>query len=115
MIKKEEESGGGIREKNAASSGGGGGRYVDTSKALNPIWLMKCPPVVAQSLRALPSSSDPSLPGAKVIVSVDPLKPEDHPSEVVIASNSHHHRHFQSPCMRAYSLLRVKCVSFYSH
>ncbi|KAI5443808.1 uncharacterized protein LOC127115601 [Lathyrus oleraceus] len=92
MMKKEEESGGGTREKNAASAGGGtreknaasaggGGRYVDTSKAVNPIWLMKCPPVVAQSLRALPSSSDPSLPGAKVIVSVDPLKPEDYPSE----------------------------------
>ncbi|KAK2366410.1 Transcription initiation factor IIF, beta subunit [Trifolium repens] len=74
MKEEVEEIGGGTKEK----SGGGGrtggiGGYVDTSKALNPIWLMKCPPVVAQSLGALPSSSDPSLPSAKVIVSIDPL------------------------------------------
>jgi len=70
--------GGGSKEKN--NNGGGGGRvggYVDTSKADAPVWLMKCPPVVAQSLRG-PSSSDSSLPVAKVVLSFDPLK-DSHP------------------------------------
>ncbi|MCI89016.1 general transcription factor IIF subunit 2-like, partial [Trifolium medium] len=65
MKEEVEELGGGTKEKSGGRVAGIGG-YVDTSKALNPIWLMKCPPVVAQSLGALPSSSDPSLPSAKV-------------------------------------------------
>ncbi|CAJ2666154.1 unnamed protein product [Trifolium pratense] len=76
MKEEVEEHGGGTKEKSGGRLAGIGG-YVDTSKALNPIWLMKCPPVVAQSLGALPSSSDPSLPSAKVIVSIDPLNSND--------------------------------------
>ncbi|XP_004498699.2 uncharacterized protein [Cicer arietinum] len=53
----------------------GGNGYVDTTKSERAIWLMKCPPLVSQSLRSPPSH--PSLPLAKVVVSIDPLKSKD--------------------------------------
>jgi len=91
MIKEEKvdeyDDGGRSKEKN--NNGGGGvrvGGYVDTSKADAPVWLMKCPPVVAQSLRG-PSSSDSSLPVAKVVVSIDPLK-DSHPEVRIFVSFS---------------------------
>lgn len=101
----DEYGSGGTKEKNNSGGGGGGrvGGYVDTSKADAPVWLMKCPPVVAQSLRG-PSSSDSSLPVAKVVVSIDPLKDSAQPEVcifviiVVVVFDFH-------ACMRVFFLV----------
>ncbi|EYU36747.1 hypothetical protein ABFS82_14G296000 [Erythranthe guttata] len=52
---------------------------VETSKADRPIWLMKCPPIVSKAWRSSSASAaaSDSPPVAKVIVSLDLLKPED--------------------------------------
>ncbi|CAL0333404.1 unnamed protein product [Lupinus luteus] len=50
--------------------------YVDTTKAERAVWLLKCPSMVSRSLRSSPSD-DPSLPIAKVVLSIDPLNSND--------------------------------------
>ncbi|ERM96200.1 hypothetical protein AMTRI_Chr09g34540 [Amborella trichopoda] len=46
---------------------------IDTAKADRSVWLMKCPQLVANAWQ---NHHDPSLPLAKVVVSVDPLQPD---------------------------------------
>ncbi|XP_041021809.1 transcription initiation factor IIF subunit beta-like [Juglans microcarpa x Juglans regia] len=48
---------------------------VDAAKAERSVWLMKCPVVVAKSWQSHPHS-DPH-PLAKVVLSLDPLHPDD--------------------------------------
>ncbi|KAI8563859.1 hypothetical protein RHMOL_Rhmol03G0141900 [Rhododendron molle] len=70
-------------EQSKCSSG-----QLETSKSERAVWLMKCPPVVSRSLQCPPplpfdaaaSSSISSGPVAKVVVSIDPLLPNDDPS-----------------------------------
>ncbi|KAL7117392.1 hypothetical protein ACP275_03G069500 [Erythranthe tilingii] len=52
---------------------------LDTAKSDRSIWLMKCPPVVSKAWKAAASSSAAaeSPPVAKVVVSLDPLRPEE--------------------------------------
>ncbi|XP_058109364.1 transcription initiation factor IIF subunit beta-like [Magnolia sinica] len=54
---------------------------LETGKAEKSVWLMKCPLVVSQSwqaqARAHTSDSSHLPPLAKVVLSVDPLRPED--------------------------------------
>ncbi|KAE8666420.1 Papain family cysteine protease [Hibiscus syriacus] len=54
--------------------------FLDMGKADKSVWLMKCPVVVAKSWKnqasSSPSSSD-SQPIAKVVFSLDPLKPDE--------------------------------------
>ncbi|KAK7310938.1 hypothetical protein RJT34_08746 [Clitoria ternatea] len=59
-----------MEEENGSSSN------LETSKAERSVWLMKCPLVVAKSWQSHTSSQ--SL--AKVVLSLDPLLPEDDPS-----------------------------------
>ncbi|KAK9269937.1 hypothetical protein L1049_025510 [Liquidambar formosana] len=56
-------------------SSSGSSSNVDTGKAERSVWLMKCPLVVAKSWQSHPSS-DPH-PVAKVVLSLDPLRPDD--------------------------------------
>ncbi|KAK4403874.1 hypothetical protein Sango_0756000 [Sesamum angolense] len=59
--------------------------YLETSKAERHVWLMKCPPVVSRAMQnhqrhpPLPFSSDAGSGKTigKVVVSVDPLGPND--------------------------------------
>lgn len=54
---------------------------LETTKAERSVWLMKCPLVVAKSWQTHP----PSQPLAKVVLSLDPLHPEeDDPSAVQV-------------------------------
>ncbi|KAG7966720.1 hypothetical protein I3843_08G062900 [Carya illinoinensis] len=55
---------------------------VDTAKAERSVWLMKCPVVVAKSWQSHPHS-DPH-PLAKVVLSLDPLHPDDSSSLQVL-------------------------------
>ncbi|KAI3761227.1 hypothetical protein L1987_51639 [Smallanthus sonchifolius] len=48
---------------------------LETARADRAVWLMKCPVVVAKSWNAIPPDSQQNL--AKVVVSLDPLRPED--------------------------------------
>ncbi|CAL1384091.1 unnamed protein product [Linum trigynum] len=57
---------------NAATIGG----VLETAKADRAVWLMKCPLVVAKSWQAHAAASD-SQPVAKVVVSLDPLQPDE--------------------------------------
>ncbi|CAM8912491.1 unnamed protein product [Rhodiola kirilowii] len=50
---------------------------LEASKADRSVWLLKCPPVVAKSFKSH-HPSDPQ-PVAKVVLSLDPTKPEDDP------------------------------------
>ncbi|KAE8709898.1 cysteine proteinase 15A-like [Hibiscus syriacus] len=50
--------------------------FLDMGKADKSVWLMKCPIVVAKSWEKQASSSD-SQPVAKVVFSLDPLKPDE--------------------------------------
>ncbi|XP_057468792.1 transcription initiation factor IIF subunit beta-like isoform X2 [Actinidia eriantha] len=60
---------------NSSSSNNGG---LDTGKSEKSVWLMKCPLVVAKSWQSQShSSASDSHPVAKVVVSVDPLHPEE--------------------------------------
>ncbi|KAL3634314.1 hypothetical protein CASFOL_021368 [Castilleja foliolosa] len=53
---------------------------VDTAKADRPVWLMKCPPIVSKAWQSsAASASAESPPVAKVVVSIDLLRPEDPP------------------------------------
>ncbi|KAK2971504.1 hypothetical protein RJ640_020910 [Escallonia rubra] len=55
------------------SNSSSNGSTMDTGKADRSVWLMKCPLVVAKSWQ---SHTDPR-PVSKVVVSLDPLRPED--------------------------------------
>ncbi|KAL8217645.1 hypothetical protein R6Q57_021018 [Mikania cordata] len=48
---------------------------LETARADRSVWLMKCPVVVAKSWNSIPPDSQQNL--AKVVVSLDPLRPED--------------------------------------
>ncbi|KAK2660624.1 hypothetical protein Ddye_007157 [Dipteronia dyeriana] len=60
-------------DHNSNGSNNGG---LETGKADRSVWLMKCPVVVAKSWKSHASSSDPQ-PVAKVVLSLDPLNPDD--------------------------------------
>ncbi|KAF8397652.1 hypothetical protein HHK36_016572 [Tetracentron sinense] len=49
---------------------------LDTGKGDRAVWLMKCPSVVSRSWQDH-SSSDSPRPFAKVVLSIDPLRPND--------------------------------------
>ncbi|KAK8623315.1 hypothetical protein V6N13_118202 [Hibiscus sabdariffa] len=53
------------------------GSFLETEKADRSVWLMKCPVVVAKSWKAQTASSSDPLPVAKVVLSLDPHKPDD--------------------------------------
>lgn len=61
--------------------------HLETSKAAEPVWLMKCPPNVAKSFKphsaddggGSPSEAVDSGPIAKVILSLDPLNTNNEP------------------------------------
>jgi len=53
---------------------------LETLKAERSVWLMKCPLVVSKSWETHP----PSQPLAKVVLSLDPLHPEEDPSAVQV-------------------------------
>ncbi|XP_021758352.1 general transcription factor IIF subunit 2-like [Chenopodium quinoa] len=65
-----------MEEENSEINNG----IVDTGKAERSVWLMKCPLVISKSWQSRASSSDPQ-PVAKVVLSLDPLRPDD-PSAV---------------------------------
>ncbi|KVH98411.1 Transcription Factor IIF, Rap30/Rap74, interaction [Cynara cardunculus var. scolymus] len=48
---------------------------LETARADRSVWLMKCPVVVAKSWQSVPADSQQNL--SKVVVSLDPLHPED--------------------------------------
>ncbi|XP_076888890.1 transcription initiation factor IIF subunit beta-like [Bidens hawaiensis] len=48
---------------------------LETARGDRSVWLMKCPVVVAKAWNSIPSDSQQNL--AKVVVSLDPLRPED--------------------------------------
>ncbi|KAK8647110.1 hypothetical protein V6N13_120867 [Hibiscus sabdariffa] len=51
--------------------------FLDMGKADKSVWLMKCPVAVAKSWKNQAASSSDSLPVAKVVFSLDPLKPDE--------------------------------------
>ncbi|XP_021285088.1 transcription initiation factor IIF subunit beta isoform X1 [Herrania umbratica] len=55
------------------------GGFLETGKADRSVWLMKCPVVVAKSWKShtASSSSSDSQSVAKVVLSLDPRKPDD--------------------------------------
>ncbi|GLT41129.1 hypothetical protein SLA2020_152150 [Shorea laevis] len=55
---------------------GSSGGHLETGRADKSVWLMKCPPLVSRSFQNHASSSD-SHPVAKVVLSLDPLRPDD--------------------------------------
>ncbi|KAL2468300.1 Transcription initiation factor IIF [Forsythia ovata] len=50
---------------------------VDTAKAERSVWLMKCPPVVSKAWESPAAAAADTPPVAKVVVSLDPLHPDD--------------------------------------
>lgn len=50
-------------------------KNLETARADRSVWLMKCPVVVAKSWQSIPPDSQQNL--SKVVVSLDPLHPED--------------------------------------
>lgn len=64
--------------------GGSSGSNLETTKAERSVWLMKCPLVVAKSWQNHP----PSQPLSKVVLSLDPLLPEDDPSALQVGPPS---------------------------
>ena len=76
-----------MEDQKASSSGGGDNwGHLETIKADHVMWLMKCPPNVAKSLKgddadaaSASAGSDPcsSVPVAKVVLSLDPLNSND--------------------------------------
>lgn len=63
-------------EDHGNNSGSSSGN-LDTAKADRSVWLMKCPLVVARSWQSHAASSSDSPPVAKVVLSLDPLLPDD--------------------------------------
>lgn len=76
-----------MEDQKASSSGGGDNwGHLETIKADHVMWLMKCPPNVAKSLKgddadsaSASAGSEPcsSVPVAKVVLSLDPLNSND--------------------------------------
>lgn len=70
-----------FRTTTNGNNGGGGGMVglLDSSKSERHVLLMKCPPMVSRSLKSRLSSSSyfSGGPSAKVIVTLDPLLPND--------------------------------------
>lgn len=73
-------------QKPSSSGGGDNWGHLETTKADHAMWLMKCPPNVAKSLKgddadaaAASAGSDPSSSAfvAKVVFSLDPLNSSD--------------------------------------
>ncbi|MBA0759584.1 hypothetical protein Gotri_022447 [Gossypium trilobum] len=60
------------------------GGFLETGKADRSVWLMKCPVVVAKSWKSQTASSSDSQPVAKVVLSLDPRKPDDPSSMQVL-------------------------------
>lgn len=81
--------------KDASSS------QLDTSKAERHVWLMKCPPVVARAMQSTTHQHQPPPPFpsdatagrivAKVVVAVDPLRPNDDLSSTQVYMCAHLH------------------------
>ncbi|KAJ0538296.1 putative DNA helicase [Helianthus annuus] len=62
----------------AKATGGGVQQSLETMKSERHVWLMKCPPIVSRSLTQKQSESSTDSPiGAKVVVTVDPLLPNN--------------------------------------
>ncbi|XP_038712437.1 general transcription factor IIF subunit 2-like isoform X3 [Tripterygium wilfordii] len=59
---------------NSGGYGKHGGGFLETSKSDRAMWLMKCPALVSRSMKG---PDDPSLPVAKVVLSIDPLRNEE--------------------------------------
>lgn len=64
---------------------------VETGRSERHVWLMKCPPVVTQAMQntnrhtqLLPSDASAGPIVAKVIVAVDPLRPNDDSSSTQV-------------------------------
>ncbi|KAF5740813.1 transcription initiation factor IIF subunit beta-like [Tripterygium wilfordii] len=62
-----------MEEDHDTSAGSSG--YLETGKAERSVWLMKCPVVVAKSWKSHEAAD--SSPLAKVVLSLDPLHPDD--------------------------------------
>ncbi|CAL9776541.1 unnamed protein product [Musa acuminata subsp. burmannicoides] len=57
-----------------------GRSVLETGRAERSVWLMKCPPLVSRSWKSAAASADPSNPNpavGKVVLSLDPLRPDD--------------------------------------
>ncbi|XP_065881276.1 transcription initiation factor IIF subunit beta [Euphorbia lathyris] len=63
-------------DEDQPSTGTSSSGALETAKADRSVWLMKCPVVVAKSWKNHISSSD-TQPVAKVVLSLDPLRPDD--------------------------------------
>lgn len=69
------------------ANNGGGQQLLETTKSERHVWLMKCPPIVSRSLTQQQQQQQPQLStpldassapiGAKVVVTVDPLLPNN--------------------------------------
>lgn len=66
---EEESKSSGVRSSNSNNPN----ITMDTSKSERSVWLMKCPVVVANSWKTAADNQ----PVSKVVVSLDPLRPED--------------------------------------
>ncbi|RWW74976.1 hypothetical protein BHE74_00017023 [Ensete ventricosum] len=69
-----------------------GRSVLETGRAERSVWLMKCPPLVSRSWKSAAASADPSNPNpavGKVVLSLDPLRPDD-PSSLQAISLSPH-------------------------
>ncbi|KAJ0231196.1 hypothetical protein HA466_0301280 [Hirschfeldia incana] len=57
---------------------------LETDLAERSMWLMKCPSLVASSLKSLPFPDEPYIPVAKVFLSIDPLAPVDDGTKITM-------------------------------
>ncbi|KAL9245578.1 hypothetical protein vseg_019214 [Gypsophila vaccaria] len=71
--------GGGGGGGGGGGAGAGGGVVVETGKADRSVWLMKCPLVISKSWKSHQHQHQHQHqhPLAKVVISVDPLRPDD--------------------------------------
>ncbi|XP_077226101.1 transcription initiation factor IIF, beta subunit [Tasmannia lanceolata] len=76
---------------------------LETGKSERSVWLMKCPLVVSQSWQSHPSDSPHPL--AKVVLSLDPLRPDD-PSSLQFSMELAGKEHGNMP--KTYSLNMFK-------
>ncbi|MFS7960480.1 putative transcription initiation factor IIF, beta subunit [Helianthus anomalus] len=73
----------------AKATGGGVQQSLETMKSERHVWLMKCPPIVSRSLTQKQSESSTDSPiGAKVVVTVDPLLPNNDFSSTQVLLNT---------------------------
>ncbi|RWW11104.1 hypothetical protein GW17_00025310 [Ensete ventricosum] len=83
-----------------------GRSVLETGRAERSVWLMKCPPLVSRSWKSAAASADPSNPNpavGKVVLSLDPLRPDD-PSSLQAISLSPH-----SPPSRSFISREHRC------